>query len=78
MYQLLLWLIPTVEKLTKSQKFLLGDRLQALALDVHELLIEATYFLDKAVALTRANLNLEKLCIVFRLAFDLQLTDECK
>lgn len=78
MYQLLLWLIPTAEKLPKSLKFLLDDRLQALALDAHVLLIEATYSRDKAVALTRVNLNLEKLCIVFRLAFELQFTDECK
>jgi len=75
MYQFLLWLIPTIEKFPKSQKFLLGDRLQALALDVQELLIEATYSRDKAAALNRANLNLEKLRILFRLAFDLQLTD---
>lgn len=31
MYQLLLWLIPTLEKLPRSQKFLLGDRLQVEA-----------------------------------------------
>lgn len=42
-YQFLLWLIPAVEKFPKSQKFLLGDRMQTLALDVQESLIEATY-----------------------------------
>lgn len=26
MYQFVLWLVPTVEKLPRSQKFLLGDR----------------------------------------------------
>ncbi len=31
-YQFLLWLIPVVEKFPKSQKFLLGDRMQKLAL----------------------------------------------
>jgi len=39
----LLWLIPTVEKFPRSQKFLLGDRIQSAALDVLERLIEATY-----------------------------------
>lgn len=29
-YQFLLWLIPTVEKFPKTQKFLLGDRMQPL------------------------------------------------
>jgi hypothetical protein len=33
-YRFLLWLVPTVEKFPKSQKFLLGDRIQATALDV--------------------------------------------
>jgi hypothetical protein len=42
-YQFLLWLIPAVEKFPRSQKFLLGDRIQTLALDVQESLIEATY-----------------------------------
>jgi hypothetical protein len=42
-YRFLLWLVPTVEKFPKSQKFLLGDRIQGIALDVLERLIEATY-----------------------------------
>ena len=33
MYRLVLWLVPTVEKFPRSQKFLLGDRLQITALD---------------------------------------------
>ena len=32
MYRFLLWLVPTVEKFPRSQKFLLGDRIQATAL----------------------------------------------
>ena len=76
MYQFLLWLIPTVEKFPKSQKFLLGDRLQTLALDVQEHLIEASYTRDKVARLAQANLGLEKLRILFRLAYDLQLTDQ--
>ncbi|MGH6897203.1 MAG: type II toxin-antitoxin system prevent-host-death family antitoxin [Geminicoccaceae bacterium] len=39
----MLWLVPTVEKFPRSQKFLLGDRIQSTALDVLERLIEATY-----------------------------------
>ena len=60
-YQFLLWLIPAVEKLPKSQKFLLGDRIQNLALDVQENLIEATYSKNPATHLAAANLRLEKL-----------------
>jgi hypothetical protein len=43
MYRFLLWLVPTVEKFPRSQKFLLGDRIQPTALDVLERLIEATH-----------------------------------
>ena len=34
MYRFLLWLIPTVEKFPRSQKYLLGDRMESAALDV--------------------------------------------
>ena len=45
--QFILWLVPTVEKFPRSQKFLLGDRIQTTALDVLEALIEATYTRDR-------------------------------
>ena len=47
MYRFVLWLVPTVEKFPRRQKFLLGDRLQATALDVLERLVEATYTRDR-------------------------------
>ena len=43
MYRFVLWLVPTVEGFLRRQRFLLGDRLQATALDVLERLVEATY-----------------------------------
>jgi len=42
-YQFLMWLVPTVDKFPRSHKFTTGDRIQTLALDVLESLIEATY-----------------------------------
>lgn len=69
-YQLLNWLIPTVDKFPKAQRFLLGDRIQATALDVLESLIEATYTRDRRGHLARANLGLEKLRFFFRLAHE--------
>ena len=41
-FQFLMWLVPAVEKFPRTQKFLLGDRIQTTALDVLECLIEAT------------------------------------
>lgn len=74
-YQFTLWLVPTVEKFPRAQKFLLGDRIQSAALDVLEGLIEATYTRNRAPVLRAVNLKLEKLRLLFRLATDLQILD---
>ena len=75
MYQFLLWLVPTLEKFPRSQKFLLGDRLQAQALGVLDSLIAATYSRERTAHLRAANLDLEKLRFGMRLAKDLQHLD---
>ena len=75
MYQFLLWLIPAVERFPRSQKFLLGDRIQTTALDVQESLLEATYNKARTRPLNAANMGLEKLRMFFRLAFDLRYLD---
>ena len=46
-YRFVLWLVPAVEKFPRRQKFLLGDGLQATALDLLERLVEATYTRDR-------------------------------
>ena len=74
-YRFLLWLVPAVERFPRSRKFLLGDRIQRTALDVLESLIDATYTRQRAHHLARANLGLEKLRFLFRLAHDLRLLD---
>ena len=33
-YRFILWLVPAVERFPRNRKFLLGDRIQAAALDV--------------------------------------------
>lgn len=75
-YRFVLWLVPTVEKFPRRQKFLLGDRLQATALDVLERLIEATYTRERRRHLAAANLGIEKLRFLCRLAKDLHHLDE--
>lgn len=74
-YRVILWLIPAVERFPRSRKFLLGDRIQTVALDVLDFLIEATYTKRRAGRLARANLGLEKLRFLFRLARDLRSLD---
>ncbi len=75
MYQFLLWLVPTLEKFPRSQKFLLGDRLQSQALTVLDCLITATYSRERSAHLRTANLELEKLRFGIRLAKDLRHLD---
>lgn len=75
MYQFLLWLIPTLEKFPRSQKFQLGDRLQNESLAVLDRLIEATYTRERLALLRAANLGLEKLRFGLRLAKDLHHLD---
>ena len=75
MYQFMLWLMPTVEKMPRSQKFTLGDRIQNTALDALENLIEATYSKSAEALLRQVNLGLEKLRFLFRMAADLRLID---
>jgi tripartite-type tricarboxylate transporter receptor subunit TctC len=72
MYRFILWLVPTVEKFPRSQKVLLGDRIQATALHVLESLIEATYTRRRERLLVEANLGAEKLRFLFRLATELR------
>ena len=43
MYGLTLWLIPTLERFPRRQKFLLGDRIQFTAVASLESLTEATF-----------------------------------
>ncbi|MGH1351222.1 MAG: diversity-generating retroelement protein Avd [Methyloligellaceae bacterium] len=75
-YQFLLWLVPAVESFPKSQKYLLGDRIQSTATDVLEELIAATYSRARREHLANANLGIEKLRFLFRLTVDLKLLDE--
>ena len=74
-YRFILWLVPTVERFPRRQKFLLGDRMQSAALDVLDALIEATYTRQRDSFLDRANLGIEKLRFLFRLARDLRYLD---
>ena len=67
-YRFILWLVPVVAGFPRSQKFVLGDRMQHAAMDVLEALIDATYTRRRDPALTRANLGVEKLRFFVRLA----------
>ena len=68
-YRFLLWLVPIAERFPRSQKFLLGGRIQGTALDVLEEL--ATW--QPSDRLAQADPGIEKLR--FLLAHDLRCLD---
>ena len=70
-YDLIIWLIPRLKQFPRDQRFLLGDRIQSSAMDLLCLLIEANYTREKRSTLRRANLELEKLRYLLRMAGDL-------
>ena len=72
-HELLLWLIPQLDKFPRTRRFTLGERLEAGLLDVLELLVEAAYTPNKEVPLRRANLRLEVVRHLWRLAYELKV-----
>jgi hypothetical protein len=73
LYDFLLWMVPKIEKFPRSQKFVIGDRIENMMLDILELLIEAAYSKNKHTVLKAANLKLEQLRYLVRLSKDLKL-----
>ena len=69
-YKFLDWLLHTTEKFPKRIRFTLSSRLDNLALDILEKIIEAAYSKDKVELLKRANLDIEKLRVLLRICHD--------
>ncbi|MBA3017516.1 MAG: hypothetical protein FP811_05110 [Desulfobacteraceae bacterium] len=55
LYDFFLWIIPKLEKFPHSKKFLIADRIEAILLDVIDLLIEAAYSKPGLVATRRTS-----------------------
>ena len=71
-YDLILWIIPQLEKFPKSQRYLLGDRIETILMDIMDLIIHSVYTKNKASFLKEANLKIEKLRYLIRLTADLK------
>ena len=61
------WLLPPTAKLPKPVRFTFVNRIDNLALDIAEDLVEARYSRNKRSVLDRANLRLERLRVLLRL-----------
>lgn len=70
-YDLNLWFMQQMPKFPRSHRFVLGDRIQTLSLDILENLIEAAYTRDKLSLLKRTGINIEKLRYLIRASHDL-------
>jgi len=74
-YDLLLWLIPQVQKFPRAHRFGLAERIQRLALDFQDSLVGAgkTTGKQRLDWLRRADVQLEQLRLWVRMARDLQI-----
>jgi len=64
-HELLLWIIPQIDKFPRVRRFTLGERLESALLEVLEATLEAAFTPRKQAALDRANLRqclAERLC----------------
>ena len=71
-HELLLWIIPQIDKFPRVRRFTLGERLESTLLEVLEATLEAAFSARKQAALDRANLRLETARHLWRLTFELR------
>ncbi len=67
------WLLATTEKFPKKARFTLTNRIDNLALDLVETLIEARFTRQRQGLIRQGNLILDKLRVLLRLAHKMAL-----
>lgn len=73
-HELILWLIPQLDKFPRNRRFTLGDKIEQSLLGVLELLVEASYARrGKARLLEQVNTRLTVVRHLWRLAFELKV-----
>ena len=72
LHDLLLYLVPQLNRFPREQKFVLGDRIEVKLLEVQESCLRAYYGRDKRPHLLEANLTLEVTRHLIRLAHALR------
>lgn len=68
--ELLLWMIPQLDKLPKNRRYTLGEKLENRVLTVLESLVTAAYAPNKRTFLFQANRDLEVCRHLWRLCYD--------
>lgn len=73
LHDLLMYLVPQLAKFPRDQKFVLGDRIQTRLMDVQEQCVRAYFGTEKQAHLVEANLTVESVRHLLRLAHSLRL-----
>lgn len=68
--ELLLWIIPHIDKLPRNRRYTLGEKLEGRLIQVLELLVSAAYAKQKRQFLAQANIDLEVCRHLWRLCYD--------
>ena len=68
--ELLLWMIPHIDKLPKNRRYTLGEKLESRIIAVLESLVTAAYAKQKKQILSQANIDLEVSRHLWRLCYD--------
>ena len=69
----MLYLLPQIAKFPRSERYLLGERLELLCFDVLELFLNACYSHEKVSILQQTNIRLERARYYVKLCKDLKL-----
>ena len=72
LYDLILWIYPMVNKFPKSQRFVLGQRVENSALELLRLTIKANVAREKKPILNELSAELDQFRILIRLSKDLK------
>jgi len=67
------WLLLTTEKFPKKVRFTFSDRMNQIALNIVEDLVEARFSRQKMIYLRRVNLGIEKLRVLLRICYESRL-----
>lgn len=71
--ELLLWIIPHIDKLPRSRRYTLGEKLESRIIQVLESLVSAAYTKQKRQILSQANIDLEVCRHLWRLCYDFRV-----
>ena len=74
-YEMALYITPMVEKMPRSHRFTLGDRIVSRVYEFMEVLTMARYSSPKINFLNQGNMLLERLRLLLRLAKDLNMSE---